>query len=102
MQGMNLTDILYQAQWSPTSKAVEAYTQPELIDMAAQDIFHDIPRYRRPWSFKRLVYLACVTVESVGTALHPFALAVKSSFPHYLSQLQTALPQSFPHEGARL
>ena len=62
-----MTNILYTARWAPNSKAVEAYTRPELVDMHPQQIHDQLVRYHRMWSLKKLSYLALVTVESKVT-----------------------------------
>ena len=102
LKGENMTDILYQARWSPTSKAVEAYTRPELVDMHPQQIHDQLVCYLRTWSLKKLSYIAAVTVESEDDDLHPIAWSLKTNFPKFKAQFSAVLPPQFPDEGARI
>ena len=101
LHGLSMVDILEKGRWRPQSKAIEAYTRPDMVVLQPQDLFDRLPKYRRIWRFQRLNFLSRCMVE-VGSPLriHPFQQVLDTHFPS-LRNYQTEEPDGYPYEAAR-
>ena len=101
LQGLSMTDILEKGRWGPRSKAIEAYTRPDLIVLTPESLLDRLPKYRRNWTHQRLCFLACSVVEtsSVSADLHPFQKALDDHFPD-LASCKDKLPITYPDTSA--
>lgn len=101
LHGMSIVDILVKGRWKPQSKAIEAYTRPDMVVLEPQDLLDRLPKYRKVWRFQRLNFLSRNMVE-VGSdlATHPFQQVLDDCFPS-LRRYQTEEPGGYPFEAAR-
>ena len=93
--GVNISEIYYIGLWTDQSKAIEAYTRPDIVVLSPQAIFNQLPHYRRDWSPARILFIVRHIVESPGNASHPYRLMVDLHFPKLSSHPE--MPSWFPH-----
>ena len=48
--GVNMTEIEDRGQWDHKSKAIEAYTRPDIVVLTPQSLWEDLSKYRKPWT----------------------------------------------------
>ena len=77
------------------SKAIEAYTRPDLVVLPPQAIFNQLRHYRRDWVPERILYIARHVIEQPGDVTNPFRIMVELHFPE-LSK-HPNMPDLFPH-----
>ena len=101
LHGVSMVDILVRGRWRPQSKAIEAYTRPDMVVLLPQDLFDRLPKYRRVWRFQRLNFLSrCMVELGSDLVIHPFQEVLDEYFPT-LKNYQVAEPEGYPYEAAR-
>ena len=93
--GINISEIYYIGRWTDRSKAIEAYTRPDIVVLSPQAIYNQLPHYRRDWSPARILFIARHVVESPGNENHPYKLMVNQFFPELSAHPD--MPAWFPH-----
>ena len=83
--GINISEIYYTGRWTDRSKAIEAYTRPDIVVLSPQAIYNQLPHYRRDWSPARILFIARHVVESPGDENHPYKLMVNQIFSRIVS-----------------
>ena len=82
LQGLSIADILVKGRWKPQSKAIEAYTRPDMVVLQPEDLYNRLPKYRRAWSHQKLCFLArCIVEIPSKEEVHPFQAALDKQFP---------------------
>ena len=93
--GINISKIYYIGHWTDRSKAIKAYTRPDIVVLSPQAIYNQLPHYRKDWSPARILFIARHVVESPGNDSHPYRLMVEQYFPELLEHPD--MPSWFPH-----
>ena len=98
--GLNMRDIEDKGRWGTKSKAIEAYTRPDIVVLTPSTLWNDLPKYRRYWTPQRLAFLAkCLVEKPSEVNPHPFGAVLEVHFPE-LKQYDEELPEEYPHQQA--
>ena len=98
--GLNMRDIEDKGRWGPKSKAIEAYTRPDIVVLTPSTLWNDLPKYRRYWTPQRLAFLAkCLVEKPSEVNPHPFGAVLEKHFPD-LKEYDDELPMKYPHQQA--
>ena len=98
LHGLSITDILIKGRWKPQSKAIEAYTRPDMVVLKPEDLYNQLPKYHRAWSHQKLCFLArCIVEIPAKDEVHPFQAALDKNFPE-IRFYKDKLPEHYPHE----
>ena len=100
LKGVNMREIEDRGRWGHKSKAIEAYTRPDIVVLTPQCLWEDLPKYRKQWTHQRLAFMANNTVEKASKLdVHPFHVML-SKFYLDMMDYPERLPEQYPGPDA--
>ena len=100
LKGVNMREIEDRGRWGHKSKAIEAYTRPDIVVSTPQCLWEDLPKYRKQWTHQRLAFMANNTVEKASKlVVHPFHEMLSKFYPDLMNYPER-LPEQYPGPDA--
>ena len=100
VHGIDILELRLRRHWGEKSKAIEAYTRPDIVVLPPEKIWQDLPHYRRTWRDERLLYICRNVVETKGKDDHPHMVMMKKFFPQVGKKYKEDFPLEFPFPRA--
>ena len=93
---MDILELRLRGRWGEKSKAIEAYTRPDVVVLPPERIWNQLPQYRRVWKEARLLFICRNIVETKGDFNHPHMVMMRTYFPKVCYKYRYLLPVAFP------